>query len=190
MYSLGRIRRAKLAHLGDLRPGDRVLYPGVGRGEDALAAARLGARVTAVDRSSAMLARLRRRLDAEGLSANLEHADLFDHRERDYEFVVANFVLNVFARAQMRTALSHLLERLGPAGRIAIADFAPATGSALSRLGAQVNYWPIDVAAWVLRLAALHPIYDYALELDALWLPVDRRERFGPYEALVTVARS
>ena len=152
-----------------------------------MAAARLGARVTAVDGSSAMLRRLQTRLDAEALSATLYPCDLFEHRAEGYDWVVANFVLNVFEPSQMRAALDHLVGRLGDQGRLVIADFAPPSGGVLARLLAHAYYWPVDVAAAALGLAALHPIYDYAGELDVLGMPVERRRRFGPYETLVTV---
>ena len=48
LYSRGRIAASKRSQLVHLAPGDRVLYVGVGRGEDALEAARKGVRVTAV----------------------------------------------------------------------------------------------------------------------------------------------
>ena len=42
-YSRGRIGATKQSQLQYLKPADRVLYPGVGRGEDAIQAARGGA---------------------------------------------------------------------------------------------------------------------------------------------------
>ena len=45
-YSLGRIAQSKRAQLSAIEPGARVLYAGVGRGEDAILAARFGAQVT------------------------------------------------------------------------------------------------------------------------------------------------
>jgi hypothetical protein len=134
-----------------------------------------------------MLRRLRTRLDAETLTASLEQRDLFEHRAEGYDWVAANFVLNVFAPSKMRAALEHLVGRLGDQGRLVIADFAPPSGGTLARLLAHSYYWPVDVAASALGLAALHPIYDYARELAALGLQVERRQRFGLYETLVTV---
>src|SRR5262245_46786191 len=49
VYSGGQIRACKAAQLTHIKPTDRVLYAGVGGGEDALEAARLGASVTVVD---------------------------------------------------------------------------------------------------------------------------------------------
>lgn len=166
-----------------------MLYPGVGRGADAALAVRLGARVTAIDASSAMLVRLRRHLEAEGLAAILLESDVLEHREAKYDWVVANFFLNVFAPEQMRVVLGHLLARLAPEGRIAIADFAPPAGGAVARALAYAYYGPVDVASWALGLAALHPIYDYGRELAELGFDVEQRERFGPYEALVGATR-
>ena len=107
VYSLGCIRAAKRAHLAELGPGERVLYVGVGRGDEAVEASRLGAAVTAVDCSPAMLGRLRRRLDVEGLQAELIQQDLFLHRAppAGYDVVVAHFVLDLFELSLVREAL-------------------------------------------------------------------------------------
>ena len=56
-YSRGRISETKRLSTQVLKPGDRVLYPGVGRGVEAVAAAALGAEVMGIDVSEAMLRR-------------------------------------------------------------------------------------------------------------------------------------
>ncbi|MCA9259928.1 MAG: hypothetical protein KDA61_12040, partial [Planctomycetales bacterium] len=55
IYSLGLIPQSKALQLPYLHSGDRVLYAGVGPGEDALAAAERGVRLTCLDRSAGML---------------------------------------------------------------------------------------------------------------------------------------
>ena len=103
-----------------------MLYLGVGSGEDALAAARKGAEVTCVDTSAGMLERLRRRLEQEGLSAELLCRDAFElDRPGVYDAVAANYFLNVFRRDGMRKMLRHALTFLKPDGRFMIADVAP-----------------------------------------------------------------
>src|SRR6478735_3496059 len=79
VYSGGGIRRAKLAHLAWVEPGQRVLYVGAGTGLEAVAARSEGAQVTLIDTSSAMLERARRRfersrlvVDAPGVELRLE----------------------------------------------------------------------------------------------------------------------
>ena len=80
IYSLGAIARAKAWPVARLRPGDRVLYAGIGSGEEAVLAARLGARVTGIDLSRSMLRAAHRRFAAAGLAAELVQGDFFDHR--------------------------------------------------------------------------------------------------------------
>ena len=67
-YSGKSIHRCKIAMLDRLRPGDRVLFAGVGHGRDAVHAARLGADVTVVDLSATMLKKFQANLDREGVA--------------------------------------------------------------------------------------------------------------------------
>ncbi len=117
-YSLGQIRAAKISQLPELAAGSRVLYAGVGRGEDALLAARRGVVVTGLDCSAAMLRRFRRQLRRQQLEAEIVRADLFEHEVAGpgYDAVAANFVLNVFPVEQMRRLLAHLGSLVRPAG--------------------------------------------------------------------------
>jgi len=205
IYSRGRIGAAKASQIEEMRAGDRVLYAGVGGGEDALLAARRGVRLSAVDLSPAMLRALRRRLDGEGLAGELIVGDVLEHRaEEPYDLVAANFFLNVFAEEVMLRVLAHLASQVRPGGKLLVADFAPPGQGSTSvctsaRTPARTSAWvhalyyrPVNLAAWALRLCALHPIYDYVPAAARLGLSLRRRRRFrlgrsGPelYESLV-----
>lgn len=92
LYSAGQIPASKLVELQHLTQRDRVLYLGVGAGEDAIAAARKGCSTTCIDTSSRMLAMLDRRLVQEQLSAELVCGDVLEHtRFEAYDAVVANY---------------------------------------------------------------------------------------------------
>ena len=190
LYSGGAIARAKASQMATLSPGDRVLYVGVGCGEDALLAARGGVRLSCLDVSARMLARCDARLQREGFEAELFEQSLFDHiRPGAYDVVAANFFLNVFPEALMRRAVEQIASLLRPGGSLLLADFAPARSGALL---ARAYYRPVNVAAWALRLCSLHPIYDYAPELEAQGFSAIARSRFrifgaGPawFESLV-----
>lgn len=200
LYSFGAIARAKAAQTKALRPGQRVLYVGVGAGEDAVLAAERGASLTCLDLSGAMLARLSARLDARSLQAELIEGDVFDYAPGvTYDVVVANFVLNVFSEATVAALLKHLATLLAPGGKILIADFAPPSESAGRRALYAAYYRPINWAAWSLRLCELHPIYNYPDYFEAAGLVLASRSPFalwrggemggGPtfYENLVAV---
>jgi ubiquinone/menaquinone biosynthesis C-methylase UbiE len=197
LYSFGRIGLAKACQVPLLEPGERVLYPGAGRGSDAVLAAQRGARVTALDVSPAMLSRLQRRLDGADGHAELVCGDFFDHQPSErYDVVAANFFLNLFSRDDMRRALARLASLVRPGGRVMIADFAPPRGGWADRLACRAYYRPVSLAAAALRLAALHPIYDYQAEFDAFGLSLIRRDEFrlaswAPvfYESLVARRR-
>ncbi len=161
-YSRGRIGATKQSQLQYLKPADRVLYPGVGRGEDAIQAARLGVEVTAIDVSQPMLRRFRRELDRERLEAELIQADVSIHRPREpYDVVVANYFLNLFEADRARAMLALLGGWLRPGGLLLISDFARPLGGPLARLLSEAYYRPINWIAWALSLCALHPILDY-----------------------------
>jgi demethylmenaquinone methyltransferase/2-methoxy-6-polyprenyl-1,4-benzoquinol methylase len=192
LLSRGRIHAAKLSQLAWLEPGDRVLYAGVGSGEDAAAAARAGARVTALDVSPRMLGRLERRLGADASRVQLRCEDFARHEGGPYDVVVLNFFLNVFGPDEM----PHVLERgvamlAGSRSRLMIADFTPPKHS-LERIVFELHYRPLLLASWALGLSALHPIYDYRgfVEARGLGLLESKRfalfgSRFEFYESLV-----
>jgi len=174
-YSLGCIPAVRALHLTALAKGDRVLYAGVGTGEEATQAAALGARVTAVDLSSRMLDRFGVRLERAGLQAELICQDVRLHGASGYDLVVANFFLNVFDRAEMERVLAHLAARLRPGGELWIADFARPPRGLFRGAFARLYYRPVNLAAWLLGLCSLHPIYDYEPSLSSLgWECVDR----------------
>ena len=193
VFSAGGIPASKHAQLPHIGPGDRVLYLGVGSGEDAFAAAKKGAAVTCVDTSPAMLARLRRRLERADLSAELLCEDAFElHRPGEYDAVAANYFLNVFRRDGMRRMLRHALTFLKPGGKFLIADVAPAEGNVVAR-AVNLAYLKSAMASfWALRLVPWHENYDYTAELEAAGLTVTERHGFrlagvGPvvYQTLI-----
>jgi hypothetical protein len=92
----------------------------------------------------------------------------------------------------MRRALARISRWVRADGVLGIADFAPLAPARSSRVVQYAYYRPLNVAAWLLRLAALHPIYDYDLPLCELGWQVEQREGFrvpaaGPilYQTLI-----
>ncbi len=165
--SLGAIPRMKAAQVEAFVAGQRVLYVGVGAGEDAVLAARRGVELTCLDRSPAMLRRLDRRLARGSLRAELVQTDLRNYAPAQrFDAVVANFFFNVFEAE----TVEHMLARIAPwlelDGRLYIADFRPAGHATLQRILYNAYYKPLNWGAWALGLCALHPIYDYALMFE------------------------
>lgn len=178
-YSLGRIRRSKESQLAAISPGDRVLYAGVGRGADALLAARLGARVTAIDLSPRMLARFERSLAREGVEARLIHGDVADHApDSEYDVVVANYFLNLFDVERAREMLRRLGGHIRPGGILMLADFARPAGGVVARALTSAYYRPVNGIAWALGFCALHPIIDYVQLLEPLGFRIRSERRF------------
>ncbi|HWB11362.1 MAG TPA: methyltransferase domain-containing protein [Pirellulales bacterium] len=192
-YSGGQIAAAKRAQLAEMRPADRVLYVGVGAGEDAIEAARLGVQLTCLDLSSAMLARLEARLG--DTRAEIICGNAFDHhRPGYYDVVTANFFLNCLSEPCMREMLAHLSTLLRPGGKLLIADLAFPQGSFPARLAQRAYSRFANVSFRMLGLVSLHPIYDYRRALAACHFPhvhstSFRLFGFGPiaYETLTAV---
>jgi ubiquinone/menaquinone biosynthesis C-methylase UbiE len=166
-YSRGRIGETKRLSCEVLKPGDRVLFPGVGRGQEVLSALRLGAVATAVDVSAAMLGRLRASLERAEMSAELVEADVSMFRpEAPCDVIIANYFLNLFEGSRASAMLDQLADSLRPGGLLVISDFARPSGGGLGRLVSELYYRPVNWLAWVFGLCALHPILDYSKVLD------------------------
>lgn len=179
LYSFGLIRKAKMSELRYLEPGMRVLYLGVGTGEEAVAAAARGVEVTAIDLSARMIERLKRRLDRRGLTARLVTGDVMDYRPAPpFDAVCGNYFFNVFSKSAMPQVLAHAGSFLKPDGVMMIADMAPQRG-AFAPLGwlylkAGLSFF------WLLGLASQHPIYDYAEIGAGQGLKREAIHDFGP----------
>ncbi len=167
LYSFGLIRRAKLAELAYLKIGDRVLYLGAGSGEDAVAAARAGARVTAIDLSARMIERLRRRMARKGLTAELIAGDaLALDPEPLFDAVCGNYFFNVFGPVDMPVVLARAATYVRPGGHLMIADMSPPSGP-LGPLAWLYLKFGLSFF-WLLGLASQHPIYDYRPHVERL----------------------
>ena len=154
---------------------------GVGQGEEAALAVEKGACVTAIDLSRAMLARARRCLEEADIAgkAELIHGNILDHpRMESYDWVIANFFLNVFDNDSMPRVLKHLSSLLREGGCLVISDFRPLFGNQLHR-SLQWSYHELALRVFSLFTGnALHPIYDYRRYLEPSGLILQRAELF------------
>jgi len=198
LYSAGKIYAAKASQIQEMKPGDAVLYVGVGPGEDALLAGRLGAEVTCIDLAPKMLRKVASRFQAEGAKVSLICGDVRDYYlSGHYDVVVANFFLNVFAARPMQAMLAHLATLVKPGGKLLISDFAAPRGGWFART-IQAWYWGItNIFYYLLGLCAWHPIYDYPNYFQAVGLELSRVRtfpvgRFGPqgFCAITSVRRA
>ena len=127
LYSGGQIAATKASQINHISTGDRVLYAGVGGGEDARLAAKAGAKVTVVDLSQAMLDRAIVGFERAGVLDDIEVicGDIMEHaRHGHYDVVIANFFLNVFDTELMPQVMKHLALQLRDGGTFMIADFS------------------------------------------------------------------
>lgn len=157
-----------------LRPGERVLYAGVGPGFDALAAAAKGCDVTCIDLATNMLRRCEARFGQAGLTGRFIVGSVLEHDQAaDYDAVVANFFLNIFEPAVMRRMLGHLVALLRPGGVLMIGDFRPGRGWGLTELWARVNYRIAILFFGAFGLSPWQAMHDYRPLLEDLGLRIE-----------------
>ncbi|SDX23051.1 demethylmenaquinone methyltransferase / 2-methoxy-6-polyprenyl-1,4-benzoquinol methylase [Marinobacter mobilis] len=183
LYSGKSIHHCKTAMLDveTVKPGDRILFAGVGHGRDAIRAAELGADVTVVDLSETMLRKFSDALakEAPQLAIRQVHSDIMKVAEfEQYDMVVANFFLNVFDEDMMVSVLEHLI-RLGKAdARVVVGDFSYPNGNLVARLFKKA-YWYVAVFIfWLFANNAFHKIYNYPEHMQRLGLKVTEKKHF------------
>jgi SAM-dependent methyltransferase len=115
-----------LVEAARLRAGDAVLDVATGAGDAAIAAARCGCVVTAVDDVDALLARGRDRTAAEGLSVTFAEGDAEHLPYPDGAFDAVLSCLGVMFTPHHGQAASELVRVCRPGGTIALANWTPA----------------------------------------------------------------
>ncbi len=179
LYSTNQIRKSKSAQVRFIKPDDRVLYLGVGAGEDAIMAAKRQARVTCIDVSRRMLARLRRRLSRKGLRTELICDDARRHdRVGYYDVVATNYFLNCFHAEQMCSMMGQAASFCRPGGYYMIADVALPQGHWISRSFNVVYLKFAMTLFWTLGLVPWHNNYDYVALLDQVGVDFRHVEYF------------
>ncbi len=127
VVTLGRAGRLRNAVLAEIGPGERLLDIGCGTGSLAVAAARSGVEVVAVDRSASMLAVARDKAAAAGVSVDFREGDAAFPplgTER-FDVATATFVLGELSRDLAALAVRRMAEALRPGGRVVLADEVP-----------------------------------------------------------------
>jgi ubiquinone/menaquinone biosynthesis C-methylase UbiE len=150
IFADGLIARAKRDQLDNFTPGARVLFLGVGAGNDAVAAAALPLQLTCLDISSGMLEQLRRSLNTAGLQAELLCEDACRHQRLGYyDFVVYNFFLNCFREPECIAMIQHAAEMLKPGGKSLITDVSPPRGNFLQRIFSRIYLGAAKLRFWL-----------------------------------------
>ena len=180
-YSGKSIHRCKVAMLDKLRPGDKVLFAGVGHGLDAVHAARLGAEVTVVDLSATMLKKFQGNLEREGVQVRIRqvHSDIMLVEEfEQYDMVVANFFINVFEQDMMLRVLAHLIRLGRPGAHIVVGDFSFPTGNVFSRVARNLYWYGAVGFFWLFAGNAFHNIYNYPEWMRTFGLQVSEQKHY------------
>jgi demethylmenaquinone methyltransferase/2-methoxy-6-polyprenyl-1,4-benzoquinol methylase len=182
-YSFGMIAESKRWQVQYLKEGERVLYAGAGAAEDAVLAAKAGARVTIVELSGGMLAQTKKRIKALKVECAhpivLIHADVMCHTpEHPYDVVVANYFLNVFEPRLMQAVFSHLNTLLRVEGKFFIADFAPMKANKWAAMCQKLYFYTAVTVFRVVAGNGWHPLYDYSGMLVNNGFRIDQKKDF------------
>jgi SAM-dependent methyltransferase len=112
------------------RPGERVLDIGCGTGNAALAAARLGAEVTAVDPAARLLQVARERAEREGLTLAWAQGEAGAIPAEDARFDLAVSVFAAIFAPDAERVASELLRVVRPGGRVVMTSWISEGGIA------------------------------------------------------------
>jgi cyclopropane fatty-acyl-phospholipid synthase-like methyltransferase len=182
LYSLGQIPKCKVAMLDHLNPDNKLLIAGVGHGVEAIAAARKGVSVTAVDISKTMLKYMQKKIDKAKLNKPIEiiNNDILQVKyNAEFDMVIANYFLNVFPREKMLQILTHLTTFVKPGGYMVIGDFRlPHDGGLFYKAFQNIYWYMAAIIYWLTADNAVHPIYDYPNLLKSLGFEIDEIKNF------------
>lgn len=108
-----------------IEPGMRLLDVAAGSGALAIAAARLGAEVLAVDLAPTMLARLRARADAAGLTVQTQQMDghSLDLADDTFDIVASQYGVMLFT--DVPQGVAEMIRVARPSGRVLLTVFGP-----------------------------------------------------------------
>ncbi|UZE96652.1 class I SAM-dependent methyltransferase [Alkalimarinus alittae] len=157
----------------NLKPGDKVLFAGVGHGKEAILAAEQGAEVTVVDLSEAMLTKFKEGVakSKQDLNITIIHSDIMAFENvNHYDMVVANFFLNSFDEPFMNAVFKHLIKQGKPGANIVVGDFAYPEGNIFARVTKRVYWYSAIIIFWLTTGAAVHPVYNHVAQMKKMGL--------------------
>ena len=181
IYSAGLIPKCKVAMIDRIKPGDKVLFAGVGHGKDAIQAARAGAQVTVVDLSATMLQQFEKNIQHLSFAHPIRklHRNILDVDEYEsYDFVCANFFLNVFSEEFMAVVLEHLSRLAKIKGHLIVGDFVLPQGNPVVRLLQKLHWYVAVLPFYLMTGNAFHPVYDYPGYMRSLHCTVQKIRHF------------
>jgi len=160
-------------------PGRRVLDIGCGTGGVAMACARRGARVTAIDIDAGMLEVARRRAAERGLDVTWRQAsaaeieDIFG--EASLDAIVSCLAFSELSDDEQKYVLRAARSRLAPDGVIVVAD--EVTPEGLGGVFQRLTRLPVAAATYVLTQTTTRPVRNLVERMGAAGFTQVREER-------------
>lgn len=186
MLTLGRLAGLQQQLVASyIQPGCEVLEIGCGTGALTVMMAKKGAKVTALDRSKAMLEVAEQRVQAEQLSdrINLQHLDASAVAEKwaegSFEAVVSSLAFSEMSRQERQHVFAEARKILRRDGSLILLDEFRPRGW-FHRLLAMVVRTPLRFLTWLLTRATTSPLHRIDQQLaEAGFEPVDRIVALG-----------
>lgn len=190
LYSFGAIPRCRESSFSGDIEDVKICFIGVGHGDEAIHAAKLGARVTVVDLSASMLGTLKRQSELTGSETKhpirIVHDDVrtfLKGSEDSFNQVVANFFLNVFPLSDVEKMVTLIVDKLSMNGELIVGDFY-LTRDKTNLTDLILQFF--QTANWYLALTlfrvittnAWHGIYDYDSVMHRQGLKFKNRKLF------------
>lgn len=190
LITFGRAQAVRRSVLGHVEPGERLLDVGCGTGTLAIAAARSGVHVTAIDRSATMLAIARAKAGAAGVTVDWRQADVaFPALDADgFDVATAVFVLSELSHELAQVTLRRMAAAVRPGGRIVIADECTPDGLTLRLLAAAERSVMRVVSFAALQQLAPTRRHPWRRLLDEAGLQLSSEDRYAAGGLHVLVA--
>ncbi len=190
VYSLGAIPKCRVAGLSGELLDTTICFIGVGHGDEAIHAARNGARVTVVDLSASMLDKFKQKMTLR--ASEFKHTirivqddvmAFLKDSEESFDKVVANFFLNVFPLSELETIVSLVMANLKQDGELIVGDFylsrdkGGLTG-VFQRSFQRVNWYLALLLFRLMTANTWHGIYHYDAVMTGLGMKLEKRKLF------------
>jgi ubiquinone/menaquinone biosynthesis C-methylase UbiE len=162
LLTFGNLDRAYDRLAGNLRKDQRVLDLGCGTGALTLRAARLGARVKAIDVNIQMLEIARQRADAAGLANKVDFqevgvAELDSEAPGSYDAVMSGLCFSELSEDEIHYTLKQIMRILKPGGLLLLADEVKPAGLTRRLVRALIKV-PLAVFTYVITQQTTHAI--------------------------------